>query len=74
MSSLCDGHFDCFDNSDEVDCRIIEFDSSYNKLFPPPSYSTINGTSKVQVNISTEILLLQGMSFIVQENDILINS
>ena len=32
----CDGKTDCKDFTDEVDCRVIEFDSSYNKFLSPP--------------------------------------
>ena len=32
----CDGKTDCKDFTDEIDCRVIEFDSSYNKFLSPP--------------------------------------
>ena len=36
-SSLrCDGKTDCKDFTDEINCRVIEFDSSYNKYLSPP--------------------------------------
>ena len=32
----CDGKTDCKDFTDEIHCRVIEFDSSYNKFLSPP--------------------------------------
>ena len=32
----CDGKTDCKDFTDEMDCRVIEVDSSYNKFLSPP--------------------------------------
>ena len=32
----CDGKVDCKDSSDELKCRVVDFDSSYNKFLSPP--------------------------------------
>ena len=32
----CDGKTDCKDSSDELDCKVLEIDSSYNKFLSPP--------------------------------------
>ena len=32
----CDGKIDCKDSSDELDCKVLEIDSSYNKFLSPP--------------------------------------
>ena len=42
LARRCDGHTDCKDTSDELDCRVLNLHSSYNKfLSPPPSNDII---------------------------------
>ena len=38
----CDGKTDCKDSSDELNCRVVEVDSSYNKFLSPPVIDTSN--------------------------------
>ena len=43
-----------------LNLRIVDIEKGYNSLNPPPPYKLIDGTMKVQINVSTEILLFQG--------------
>ena len=48
----CDGKTDCKDFTDEMDCRVIEFDSSYNKFLSPPVEA---GETKLSVLASVSL-------------------
>ena len=48
----CDGKTDCKDFTDEIDCRVIEFDSSYNKFLSPPVEA---GETKLSVLASVSL-------------------
>ncbi len=50
MERRCDGHLDCADKSDEVDCAIIQQDPSYILWMPPPP---TRGHNETQVGGST---------------------
>ena len=52
LARRCDGHTDCKDTSDELDCRVLNLHSSYNKfLSPPPN----KGDNKVTVYSSMRL-------------------
>ena len=61
VSKRCDGANDCQDKSDEINCRKVNIDDSYTKHFSPPPYKMIDGVEKVSVNVSTTLLLIQGI-------------
>ena len=44
----CDGKTDCKDSSDELDCKVLEIDSSYNKFLAPP-LPELTQTGKLEV-------------------------
>ena len=48
----CDSKTDCKDFTDEMDCRVIEFDSSYNKFLSPP---VEEGKTKLSVLTSVSL-------------------
>ena len=48
----CDGKTDCKDFTDELDCRVVEFDSSYNKFLSPP---VEGGQTKLSVLTSVSL-------------------
>ena len=48
----CDGKTDCKDFTDEMDCRVIEVDSSYNKFLSPPVEA---GETKLSVLASVSL-------------------
>ena len=48
----CDGKTDCKDFTDEIDCRVVEIDSSYNKFLSPP---VEEGHSKLSVLTSVSL-------------------
>ena len=48
----CDGKTDCKDSSDELDCKVLEIDLSYNKFLSPPlPESTKNGKLEILSSI-----------------------
>ena len=52
IDERCDGVTDCKDMTDEIDCRVIQMDSGYNKLLTP---SPGEGNKKVPVTIDVKI-------------------
>ena len=42
LGRRCDGRTDCQDSSDELDCRVLSIQSSYNMFLPPHSKSEIS--------------------------------
>ena len=52
LERRCDGKTDCKDFTDEMDCRVIEFDSSYNKFLSPPVEA---GQTKLSVLTSVSL-------------------
>ena len=53
MESRCNGRDDCYDKSDELNCKIVDSDTStYNKgMIPPP----VNNLNKAGIELSIEV-------------------
>ena len=47
----CDGVTNCEDNSDELQCSVLQIDSSYNRFLSPPA----SWPFKLRVNVSVQI-------------------
>ena len=65
--SRCDGVPNCLDRSDELECRVLEPDSSYNRFLAPPPNKPAN---KVKVDISVTIMLLNAFNIIGSSFDL----
>ena len=56
MEERCDQIMDCVDQSDENNCKLIEFNENYNKKVPP---FTINKEDKIlvpaKIKVSTQL-------------------
>ena len=70
MDMRCDVYHDCFDNSDEIECRMIRWiiDDVFNKFDPPMSDRNL---SRMEVNVSMSISHIgdpdeSSMSFLVR--------
>ena len=67
----CDGKTDCKDSTDEMNCRVIEFDSSYNKFLSPPveagqtKLSVLTSVSLHSVSSLEPVLASSGAKFTV---------
>ena len=59
LTSRCDGHVDCGDKSDELECRLLEESNTYKKHVPPPPF---HNKTKAEVNISVEVINVGGIN------------
>ena len=54
----CDGKVDCEDESDELECRLVEESKTYKRHLPP---SPKHNKTKLEVNMSIEVINLGGI-------------
>ena len=59
LTSRCDGHVDCGDKSDELECRLVEERNTYKKHLPPPPF---HDRTKAEVDISIEVINVGGIN------------
>ena len=52
LQDRCDGQPECKDSTDEINCKVIETDQSYNKFLSPPPQS---GYQKLHVYVSIKM-------------------
>ena len=58
LTSRCDGKVDCEDQSDELNCRLVEQSRAYKKHLPPPPQDK---ETKVKVKVSVEVINVGGI-------------
>ena len=56
MEERCDGKVDCEDTSDEIDCKVLSLDASYNKDISPPTLGT-QGLLNIAVTFIMDTIL-----------------
>ena len=56
MEERCNQVPDCRDKSDEMGCRLIRFERSYNKNIPPIQRSPLGDPIPVAVNVSVNLM------------------
>ena len=53
IENKCDEFFDCFDKSDENDCKLIRFPNGYRSQFFPPSFGQ---SSVLSIDVKLDVL------------------
>ena len=70
MEQRCNQIPNCRDKSDEVDCRLLVLESTYNKKVPPIIPTGGNNFDKTQVAISISILKIVSMEEVQHKIDL----
>ena len=62
MEERCDQIIQCKDKSDESNCQLLVFDSSYNNKVAPFTINTDKSVDPVKVNVSTSLMNVLAIS------------
>ena len=61
IDGRCNGVINCKDKTDEMECRVVQIDSGYNKLLTPPPGE---GNEKVPVMIDMTIISFRSFDYL----------
>ena len=64
MDGRCNGVVNCKDKTDEMDCRVAEIDSGYNKLLTPPP-----GEGNMKVPVIIDVTIIAFRSFDISQSN-----
>ena len=62
MEERCDQIIQCKDKSDESNCQLLVFDSSYNNKVAPFTINKDKSVDRVKVNVSTSLMNVLAIS------------